>query len=60
MFRELASAELFGTYRALNHHLRTFTFDMLSQLGSCQMLILLHVTNITAKLGTLIISDMIL
>ena len=60
MIRVFASTELFRTYRTLKHHLWTFSFDVLSQLWPRQMLILFHVTNITAKLGTLIIADMIL
>jgi len=57
---KFTSTEFFWTDRALDHDLRTDAFNMLSQLASRQMLILFNIANITAKLGTLVILDMVL
>ena len=60
MVSKFTSFEFLGTNLALNHDFRAFTLYVISQLPSRQVLVLLHIANITSKLWTFIILNMIL
>jgi hypothetical protein len=54
MSGKVRAVVVFHASLALNHDLRTFSFDMLEELGPGHMLKLLLIADVTAELGALI------
>ena len=54
MTREFYSVKVLHTGLALDHYLRTFSFNVLKQLSPCHVLKVFVIANVAAKLRALI------
>ena len=54
MTREFSSVKVFYAGLALDHYLRTFSFDVLKQLCPCHVLKVFVIAYVASKLGALI------
>ena len=54
MARKFCSVKVLYTSLALDHYLRTFSFDVLKQLCSCHVLKVFVIAYVASKLGALI------